>query len=569
MDAKDGDGFGSLLPPSAATRIEDLLRQFVSSAGELLGTQERMQGLLSAVVSLTEDLSLEAVLERVVRSACQVLQARYAALGVIGEDRSLTHFITEGVDPELAERIGPLPTGHGVLGLLVREPKPLRLHNLRDHPDSVGFPDHHPLMSAFLGVPVKVRGKVFGNLYVTEKAGGADFTAEDEDLAIALAAAAGVAIENANLFEDSRRRAAWLEACMDVTGNMMGEDLAQHGADLRPIVERAVTESGSALAVIGVPVDDGAALYISAAAGLYSDQLRGHTLEIETNTVREVLRTGAAAVVDAADDVLGPLASGFRGPLLLIRLGSLEANHGLLVLGRQSGMGAFPQLVLEMATVFGTHVALALESARNSRLREQILLYRDRDRIAQDLHDVVIQRVFAAGLSIQSLRRLTVDRVAESRIGAVTAELDETIKVLRDTIYSLHSEQEDQELLSSRILRAVRDSAKTLPFDPKLVFVGPVDGVPPTIAAHVLAVVTEAMSNIVRHSSADAAEVVISVDAGSLEITVTDNGSGFEAPKRRSGLANLERRAVSLGGTFHAGRSNGSGATLHWSVPLP
>ncbi|MCU1574670.1 MAG: histidine kinase [Micrococcaceae bacterium] len=569
MGERTEPGFDPLLPASTGARVEDLLRESVSRAGDLLNSQERMEGLLSAVASLTENLSLDAVLERVVRSACTVVGARYGALGVIGGDNSLTHFVTEGIDGDLAERIGPLPTGHGVLGLLVREPRPLRLHDLSRHPDSVGFPRHHPPMAGFLGVPIRVRDRVFGNLYLTEKSGGADFTAEDEDLAVALAAAAGVAIENARLFDEARRRAAWLQACMDVSGNVMGGEAPGHGGGLASIVEQAVVESGAALAFIGVPVDGGNALYTSAAAGAFSADLVGHTVPIESKPAREVLRSGTPAIIQSADDLLGPLAPGFRGPLLLICLGSAKANHGLLVLGREPGSGGFPQLVVEMAAVYGTHVALALESARSNRLREQVMLFRDRDRIAQDLHDVVIQRLFAAGLSIQSLRRFTDDSVAISRIRAVTGELDETIKVLRDTIYSLHTGQEDQELLSSRILRSVRDSAKTLTFDPRLVFSGPVDAVPPVIGAHVLAVVTEGLSNIVRHSGAGAADVAVSVSGNRLEIRVSDDGVGFEAPARRSGLANLEKRATSLGGTFRAGRTNGSGTHLVWSVPLP
>ncbi|MCU1574729.1 MAG: histidine kinase [Micrococcaceae bacterium] len=568
MAENQSDPTDPLLPASAGSRIEDLLRDFVSRAGELLSTQERMRGLLSAVVSLTEDLSLEAVLERVVRSARSLLQAKYAALGVIGEDHTLTHFVTEGIDSELAGRIGPLPTGHGVLGLLVRQPKPLRLHDLRQHPDSAGFPQHHPPMGTFLGVPITVRDKVFGNLYLTEKSGGADFTAEDEDLAVALAAAAGVAIENARLFEDSRRRASWLQACMDVTGIMMGEEEQQISADLSSVVERALTESGAALAFIGVPVDAGTALYVSAAAGRCSEELSGLTVELDPATVQAVLRTGTPAVISALNRPLAPLVPTVAGPLLLICLGSAKANQGLLVLGGGAGTEQFPQLVREMAAVYATHVALAMELARSNRLREQIMLFRDRDRIAQDLHDVVIQRLFAAGLSIQSLRRFTTDSTAEFRIGAVTAELDETIKVLRDTIYSLHAGQDDQELLSSRILRAVRDCARTLPFDPRLVFSGPVDSVSPAIAAHVLAVVTEGMSNVVKHSGARAAEVAVTAGPDFVEVLVTDDGIGLTAPTHRSGLANLEKRAAALGGNFQAGRANGSGTRLQWSVPL-
>lgn len=211
--------------------LEELLKDFVARAGELLQAQERTRGLLEAVVAVAEDLGLESVLERVVASACDLLRARYGALGVIGEDGGLSHFITVGIDEDLASRIGPLPTGHGVLGLLITDPMPLRLHDLSRHPNAYGFPKHHPPMKSFLGVPVRVRDKVFGNLYLTEKDGGEDFTPEDEDLAVALAAAAGVAIENARLYEDARRRTSWLEACMDITGRML-DDGKPEGASL-------------------------------------------------------------------------------------------------------------------------------------------------------------------------------------------------------------------------------------------------------------------------------------------------------------------------------------------------
>src|SRR5215218_9628893 len=211
-------------PIFAGARMDELLTGFVDQAGELLNAQQRMRGLLEAVVALAEDLSLEAVLQRVVNSACTLLQARFGALGVINEEHALSHFITVGIDDETGRKIGPLPTGHGVLGLLIRDPKPLRLHDLSQHPEAYGFPKNHPPMKSFLGVPIRVRDSVFGNLYLTQKEGGGDFTDEDEDLAQALAAAAGVAIENARLYDDSRRRTGWLEASMEVTKRMMGGD---------------------------------------------------------------------------------------------------------------------------------------------------------------------------------------------------------------------------------------------------------------------------------------------------------------------------------------------------------
>ncbi|WP_415856828.1 GAF domain-containing protein, partial [Sinomonas sp. G460-2] len=242
----DGDK-GSIFPDSAASRIEDLLRQFVGRAHELLETQERMRGLLSAVVSLAEDLDLEAVLDRVVTSARELVRAKYAALGVLApEGTALSHFVTVGMSDELTLEIGPRPTGLGVLGLLIRDPHAIRLHDLGTHPDSAGFPQHHPPMKTFLGVPIRVRDEVFGNLYLTEKIDGEDFNAEDEDLVVALAAAAGVAIENARLFDDTARRQRWLESSMEVAGALLDVDDLDFGVE--GVAERALALSRAHLA---------------------------------------------------------------------------------------------------------------------------------------------------------------------------------------------------------------------------------------------------------------------------------------------------------------------------------
>ncbi|HEY8296332.1 MAG TPA: GAF domain-containing protein, partial [Micrococcaceae bacterium] len=256
------------------------------TSGELLYTQERMQGLMAAVVSIGVELDLASVLKQIVESARALLHAGYGALGVIGDEGGLSHFVTVGIDPELAARIGPLPTGHGVLGLLIREPHPIRLPDLRRHPASYGFPAHHPPMRTFLGVPIRVRGIVFGNLYLTEKENGELFTTEDEDLAVALATAAGVAIEHAKLFDDSLLRSRWLEACMDVAGTAMGS--GKDGGEAGPgmVATRARDVSDSVLVLIAVPSDDGGPSYISAAAGEGADAFRGGWLELDAAVVR-------------------------------------------------------------------------------------------------------------------------------------------------------------------------------------------------------------------------------------------------------------------------------------------
>lgn len=556
--------------PVTGIRIEDLLKDFLARAGELLHAQERMRGLLEAVVAVAEDLSLEAVLDRVVASACRLLHARYGALGVIGEDRSLSHFVTVGIDEELARRIGPLPTGHGVLGLLISEPVPLRLHDLRGHPKSYGFPEHHPPMKSFLGVPVRVRDVVFGNLYLTEKEGGGDFTPEDEDLAVALAAAAGVAIENARLYEDARRRASWLEACMDVTGRMMGQDRPDETdrGGLNLIADRARREAGSQLALLLVP-DGGVGSYrVAGAAGEDCKQYSGRLLPMDSPGIRAVADTGRPAILDETGGILGPGEGLDLGKLLAIDLSAQGAHHGLLILVRAHGSGAFPKTDVEMGPVFGSHVALALELDRIHRLREQLVVFTDRDRIARDLHDVVIQRLFAAGLSIQSLRRFATVESALSRIDAVTAELDETIRDLRNTIYSLRASSGEQELLSSRILQTVRSAARSLPFAPHLSLIGNVDSVLDDVTvAHLLAVLSEGLSNAVRHSSAQKISVSVSAADGRLTLTIEDNGKGFSDPAPGNGLANMEHRAQDLHGSLTITSTPREGTTLVWTVP--
>jgi two-component system sensor histidine kinase DevS len=553
---------------SGSLRIEDLLKDFVSRAGELLQFQERMGGLLEAVVAVAEDLSLDAVLERVVQSACQLLHARYGALGVIGDDRALSHFITVGIDGELAKRIGPLPTGHGVLGLLISDPRPLRLHDLRRHPEAYGFPEHHPPMQSFLGVPVRVRDVVFGNLYLTEKEGGGDFTVEDEELAVALAAAAGVAIENARLYDDARRRAQWLEACMDVSGMMLGTDPTSSSSGLDPIAGRALQESGSRLALIVAPSPDGPGYVVAGADGEHAELFSGLPLALESEALQCVLAGGEPLLVDNAAEVLGVLDGTVTGPLLAVALSTQGAHHGLLLLVRDVGAGAYGRTDVEMGAVFGSHVALALELARVHRLREELLVFTDRDRIARDLHDLVIQRLFAAGLSVQSLNRFTKEDLALERIRAITGELDEAIRSLRDTIYSLKTGSGDTELLSGRLRRVTRSAAKAIPFAPALTISGPVDSLLPDTANHVVAVVSEGLSNAIRHSGADSIAVSIAALKGRMTVLITDNGRGFSQPEKRTGLSNMEERARILDGTCIITSAPDAGTSLEWSVPL-
>ncbi|TFD54572.1 GAF domain-containing protein [Cryobacterium frigoriphilum] len=537
-------------------------------AADRLLNQERMRGLLAAVISVAEDLSLEAVLERVVSSACELVQARYGALGVIGGDNGLSHFITVGFDEETVKLVGDLPVGHGVLGLLIREPRPIRLHDLHDHASSFGFPAHHPPMKSFLGVPVRVRDVVFGNLYLTEKLGGGDFTEEDESLAMALAAAAGVAIENARLFEESHRRAEWLEACADMARDLPApfDEAEETGLDL--VAQRALAVSGAELVVIGFPADD--SLYCLAAAGVGAEQLLGRTVIVRSAALAQVRATGLSSVEPSLPLLSPDLELRESGPTLVAALGPIGDGQGVILLSKAIGTGSFSTTDLEMSAVYGVQVALALELATAHRMREEQAVLGDRDRIARDLHDLVIQRLFAAGLSMQSLRRFTSDPVALDRINSVTTELDETIRELRDTIYSLRGMSQTTGTLSSRILAVIKDGADALPFAPRIRLSGPIDAAEVTeeLRGNLLAVLSEGLSNAARHAGATAIDVSVSSEGGRVKIVIADNGRGFSELVRRSGLDNLRRRADLCGGRFTVKSAPGEGTRLRWSVPV-
>jgi signal transduction histidine kinase len=367
---------------------------------------DRLSRLVDAIQPIGSDASLPATLRRIIEAAVPLVGARYGALGVLDESGlGLAEFINVGFEPEQIAQIGHYPEGLGILGVLIVEPTPLRLADLHTHPDGYGFPAGHPPMTSFLGVPIRVRGQVFGNLYLTDKQGAAEFSEEDEALAIALASAAGIAIENARL---------------------------------------------------------------------------------------------------------------------------------------------------------------------HARVRD-VALVEDRERIAADLHDTVIQRLFATGLALEASVRLAPPELAE-RITQAVSDLDETIRQIRSTIFALQSPQALQRGLRARILSLAAEAAASLGFEPRLHLDGPIDhAVPDDVGAHLLAVVREALSNVVRHAHASSVDVTVRATAGAnLVVTVADDGVGLVAPARPAGqgMVNMARRADALGGEVRIEPGPGQGTTVTWSVPL-
>ncbi|KAB1148177.1 GAF domain-containing protein [Streptomyces luteolifulvus] len=555
-------------------KLDELLEELQARLDAARGTRDRVHSLLEAVLSVGRELDLEQALHSIVEAAAALVDAQYAALGVIGPDgKRLSAFYTVGVDEEQIAKIGPYPEGHGILGELIRRPEPLRLAKLSEHPASYGFPPHHPPMNTFLGVPIRVRDQVFGNLYLTEKAGGAQFDEEDESVLSTLAVAAGVAIDNARLYEESRLRERWLQANAEITHSLMSG--GQHGEALALIAERAMEITGAALVVVAMPVEDTDSLTVELAVGQGAEEHRGLVLPVDGTLVGEAF-SGAAPVhcQDVTRDKRAsdptPFPPGL-GAAVAVPFGTGEVLRGVVLLVREDGRPAFSEKETEPLQGFAAQAAIAMELAERRRDAEHIAMLQDRDRIARDLHDLAIQRLFATGMTLQSAGRFIEHPQAAERVVRAVDDLDETIKIIRSTIFGLRSHDgAGGSGLRARAVRVVGEAAPVLGYAPSVRMEGLVDTeVPGRIADHVVAVLSEALTNIARHARADRAAVALETDGREVKLTVTDNGVGIPPEGRRSGLRNMAERAEQLGGNLEISSPDGGGTTLVWRVPVP
>ncbi|MFI7439978.1 GAF domain-containing sensor histidine kinase [Nonomuraea indica] len=559
---------GDHSPLMPTMRLDELLAELQIRLNAVLATRDRVHALMEAVVSVGSDLDLETVLRRIVETATKLVDASYGALGVVGQEHTLLQFIPVGLSEEEIARIEHWPHGLGLLGLLIKDARPLRLGRIADHPESYGFPPGHPPMGTFLGVPVRVRDEVFGNLYLTEKRGGGEFDEEDEAIVIALATAAGVAIENARLYEESRRRETWLQASSEVTTSLLSG--ADRSGVLAMMAGRARQMSDADLVQILLPDPAGGSLSVEFVEGELSDDVAGLTFELAASTAGEVYTSGRPVAAGDLLDSESPLRGMGFGPELLMPIGSGETVRGVLALAKRSGRLPFSASDLRMLEAFAGQAAVALELAEARRHAERLTLLEDRDRIAKDLHDVVIQRLFATAMTLMSTVRLVERPEASSRLQHAIDELDETIRQIRSTIFALQSvPDEHAPSLRARVVELVEASRGHLGFMPGLRMEGQLDNrVPEEVAEHLLAVLREALSNVVRHAKASKAEVSVEVQGETLTLVVRDDGVGLPEEGRRSGLRNMEERATSLGGSFEISSPESGGAALRWSVPI-
>jgi GAF domain-containing protein len=545
-----------------------------------MSTQGRLRGLLRANQAVITDLTLPVVLRRICEAARELVAARYAALGVLGADGRIAELVHVGMDEPTVRGIGDLPQGKGLLGAVIEEGRPIRLRAAADDPRSSGIPPQHPTVGSFLGVPIRVRDEKFGGLYLAECTRG-EFSAEDEELTRALAATAAVAIDNARLYESTRRRGEWLAATAAVTRETLD---SSRGRPLSRIAERSRELADADIAVVLLPDDEGT-LRVEVAAGspgqqAVTEQLRGVAVPQSGSLSGHVFDTCRPLRLSDPGEVpdLEPAVAVTEmhiGPVLVVPLLGAERTEGVLLLTRRVGRPAFTEEDLGMTAGFANQAAIALELAESRVERERLHMLDERERIAADLHDHVIQRLFAAGLSLQGVAA-RLQGPESTRLTQVIGDLDDTIAQIRTSIFSLQQTGDD-EGVRSRILGVVTESAQLLGFTPLLRFTGPAETL--VAAAHdasltddLVAVLREALVNVAKHARASRVEVDVVAEtpdgAERLSLVVTDDGTGPGPGQRRSGLANLERRARRRGGTFELAANPPRGSRLRWVAPL-
>jgi two-component system, NarL family, sensor histidine kinase DevS len=554
-------------PDLPRLELDQLLTQLVERANEVLATQGRLRGLLRASQAVARDLTLPAVLRRIVEAARDLAGARYAALGVISPAGGLAEFVHSGIPEDAVERIGHLPAGKGLLGALIEDPRPIRLRQIAGDPRSVGFPPGHPPMRSFLGVPIRIRDEVFGNLYLAESTRG-EFSAEDEELTLALAVTAAVAIENARLYESATSRGEWLQAIAAITRGVLSAEPEDAGDSLELIARTSLRIARADLVTVVLPGGPDE-LLIEVAVGSGADGLAGTRLPMSGTLSGRVFSTGVPLrqSVSAGGGVPWPDLD--LGPVLAVPLHGSRRMHGVLWAARRQGRTAFGAEEVEMAAGFANQAALAIELAEARAEQQRAVMLDERERIAADLHDHVIQRLFAAGLSLQSTAGTLGTGDPADRILAIVDDLDATIRQIRTSIFQLQQlPQARAPGLRARLLDVATDLTPVLGFEPAVRFSGVIDAGADDLGEDVLAVVRESLSNVARHARAASVEVDVAATADRLTVDVRDDGVGLGRTDRRSGLDNLRRRAERRGGTCTVGPREPAGTWLSWSVPL-
>lgn len=551
-------------PDAPRSELERTIEELVERANKVLHTQGRLRSLLRANRAVVEELELGRVLRRIAEAAVDLADAEFGALGVISPAGHLEQFIHVGMPDATAASIGHLPEGHGLLGAVIDRAEPIRLEHLSADPRSVGFPEHHPAMEAFLGVPIRVRDEVFGNLYLTNPRRGA-FTQEDEELVSALAATAGIAIDNARLFDESQRRQRWSSALAEVTSALLSEESQDV---LAVITDRLGVALDAELVCIVVPSAEESTLRVEAARGAHAADVAGREYPAAGSLAGKALETGRMVVSDGRPAGEAGDWQPEVGPTIVLPLDVAGDRIGVLSVSRAIGGMHFRDSELEMASEFASQTGLAIELTRARADRQRLMLVDERSRIARDLHDHVIQRLFGAGLGLQAVAA-THPATAEALLAEVNA-IDSAIAEIRTVIFTLSQRTQGEDSLRHRLLDLVTELTPAVGSAPRLTFAGAVDlSIRGALADDVVAVVRESLSNVARHAQASSVEVEVAIHDGEVTVIVDDDGRGPDpSSDRRSGLGNLAARARAHAGTFDLTARAQGGARARWTARL-
>ena len=537
---------------------------------------DRLRAIVDAGVALASELSLDAVLKKIVETAAELTDAQYAALGVIDPSgQALERFIVTGIDPETQDAIGELPRGRGILGALIDDAKPLRLDNLADDPRSIGFPPSHPPMRSFLGVPILLRGVAYGNLYLTEKADGAPFTDEDEELTTLLSSQAAVAIENARLYEAATRWLKQLESLNEISNALVSEVDLSRLLDL--IATRLRELMHARIVLIALPVTDGS-LIIRATDGEGSDELRGTRFELETSKTGRVLERRRSERVDSLiDDIemdqeagrkMGARTGVFVPMMLRDRAIGVISAHD-----KEGGDVRFTDEDVRLAEAFAARAAVAVDLservARDALRRVVGAQELERQRLARELHDETGQALTSILLKLKSFEDLGDPSSVADAMGELRELVVTTLQDVRRLAVELRPKALDDFGLVPAIERLVGTFREQTGIEVDLESRLGSNRLPREIETTFYRITQEALTNVVKHAQAKHVSIVLTRRDGSVAAVIEDDGRGItEAAGDGLGLLGMRERIALVDGRLEVESSPGSGTTLSFEVPV-
>ena len=544
----------------------------------MASTGDRTRALVEAGIALSSELSLDAVLQKLTETAATLTGARYAALGVLDPSgQRLERFLTAGIDEAERAAIGELPTGRGILGALIQDAAPLRLHRLADDSRSVGFPPGHPPMTTFLGVPIALRGVAYGNLYLTEKAGGADFTDDDEEAVVMLGSQAAVAIENARLYESATRWSTQLESLNEVMNVLVTEfDL---GRLLQLIATRLRDLLGARTVTIALP--HGTSARIEAVAGEDGETNVGLQLAQRSKTMRVLERRRSERVDSVLDDPeIDHESARLLGARTSLYVPLIVRDAAMGVIAAHDKQGADPRFTdddVRIAEIFAGRAAVAVELSQrvaSDALRRVVAAQElERTRLARELHDETGQALTSILLSLRRVEEAAGD---EQELRAAVAEVRELVRSTLQDVRQLAVELRPKVLDDFGLVAALERLTETFGEQTGMSvqfqqLLPTSDRLPPEVETALYRIVQESLTNIVKHARATSVSVVLTRKDDSVSVVVEDDGVGFEPRLARDGgigLVGMQERVALLGGRLAIESRPGAGTTFVAEVPL-